>query len=121
MANWLETTPIEFTPYQGVDVDTYVKVGMAKQSQYNEGIQKIQGVLDSFAGLDLYRDKDKEVLNTLVGELTSEVNNMAGADWSDAKLVNSVGALANRIAGDERIYNAVKSTKKVRSFLQSVK
>lgn len=121
MANWLETTPIEFTPYQGVDVDTYVKVGMAKQSQYNEGIQKIQGVLDSFAGLDLYRDKDKEVLNTLVGELTSEVNNMAGADWSDAKLINSVGALANRIAGDERIYNAVKSTQKVRSFLQSVK
>ena len=42
MASWADKIPT-FNPYvQQLPVDAMVKVGMAKQAQYEEGVQKIQ-------------------------------------------------------------------------------
>ena len=35
--------PLTFAPYiPSIDPETYVKVGMQKQGQYDQGVQKIQ-------------------------------------------------------------------------------
>jgi len=56
MASFTDNTQAlsTFNPYiQQLPVDAMVKVGMAKQQQYDEGIQKIQTNIDNIAGLDI--------------------------------------------------------------------
>ena len=62
MASWADKIPT-FNPYvQQLPVEAMVKVGMAKQQQYEEGVQKIQTSIDNIAGLDVARDVDKKYL-----------------------------------------------------------
>ena len=56
-----------FKPYvQELPIEAMVKVGMYKQEQYNQGIQKIQTSIDNIAGLDIGRDVDKAYLQSKV-------------------------------------------------------
>ena len=55
----------QFNPYiPQLPVDAMVKVGMQKQAQYDQGVQKIQGYVDNIAGMDVIRDVDKQLLQS---------------------------------------------------------
>ena len=55
----------EYVPYvQQLPVDAMVNVGMTKQGQYNQGVQKIQTSIDQVAGLSMMRDVDKSYLKS---------------------------------------------------------
>ena len=55
----------QFNPYiQQLPIDAMVKVGMYKQQQYDQGVQKIQSYVDNIAGMDLYRPQDKAYLQS---------------------------------------------------------
>jgi hypothetical protein len=83
---------------------------MYKQQKYDEGVQKIQGYIDSIAGLDIARDIDKAYLQGKVNELGSKLKSVAAGDFSNYQLVNSVGGMATQIAKDPYVQNAVSST-----------
>lgn len=113
---------IAFNPYvPQIPVDDYVRVGMIKQQQYNEGVQKVQGYIDSVAGLDVVKPEQKEYLQQRIGQLQGEVSSIVQRDFSNQQIVNSVGNLTSKIASDPIIQNAVLSTHNYRAGLAKMK
>ena len=105
----------QFNPYvQQLPVDAMVKVGMQKQAQYDQGVQKIQGYVDNIAGMDVIRDVDKQLLQSKLNELGSRLRTVAAGDFSNQQLVNSVGGMAGQIVKDPDVQNAVYSTSNYR-------
>jgi len=104
-----------FNPYvQQLPVEAMVKVGMQKQEQYNQGIQKIQTSIDNIAGLDIAKDADKAYLQSKVNELGNNLKFVAAGDFSDFQLVNSVNGMTGQLVKDPNVQNAVASTAKYR-------
>ena len=121
MASFTDNTQAlsTFNPYvQQLPVETMVKVGMQKQEQYNQGIQKIQTSIDNIAGLDIARDADKAYLQSKVNELGNNLKFVAAGDFSDFSLVNSVNGMTSQLVKDSNIKNAVASTAKLRKEQQ---
>jgi len=114
MASWTDKTPT-FNPYVSqLPVEAMVKVGMQKQQQYEEGVQKIQTTIDNVAGLDVASDLDKKYLQSKLDSLGNNLKFVAGGDFSNFSLVNSVNGMTKEIVNDENVINAVSSTAKIR-------
>ena len=114
MAGFLDAVPV-FNPYvQQLPVEAMVQVGMAKQKAYEENVTKIQGEIDRVAGLDIIRGVDKEYLQSKMNALGNKLNLLAGGDFSNFQLANSVGGMTKQVANDKFVQNAVSSTAKYR-------
>lgn len=101
----------QFNPYvQQLPVDLMAKVGMQKQAQYDAGVQKVQQHIDNVAGMDVANPADKAYLQSKLGELGDNLKTVAGGDFSNQQLVNSVGGMATAIVKDPVIQEAVSST-----------
>lgn len=108
-----------FNPYvQQLPVEAMVKVGMAKQEQYNQGIEKIQTAIDNVAGLDIAKDADRAYLQSKINELGNNLKFVAAGDFSDFQLVNSVNGMTNQLAKDPNVQNAVSATARLRKEQQ---
>lgn len=101
-----------FNPYvsQAPLIEAMVAVGTQKQQQYDQGVQKIQGYIDSIAGMDVVADADKTYLQSKLNELGSKLKTVAASDFSNQQLVNSVGGMSTQIVKDPLVQNAVSST-----------
>ena len=114
MASWTDKMP-QFNPYiQQMPVEAMSQVGMYKQQQYNQGLEKIQGQIENVAGLDVYKPLHKQYLQSKLNELDSKLTTVAAGDFSNFQLVNSVGGMARQIGKDPIVQNAVMSTQKIR-------
>jgi len=111
-----------FNPYVSqLPVEAMVKVGMQKQQQYDEGIQKIQTNIDNIAGLDIYKDSDKAYLQSKLNQLGRDSRMFAMSDFSNAQVVNSVNGMTNSLVKDNKIQDAVSATasaKKELAFME---
>lgn len=111
----------QFNPYiQELPVQEMVQVGMQKQAQYNQGVQKIQNYIDRVAGVDVYLDVDKQYLQSKLNELGNNLRTVAAGDFSNQQLVNSVAGMASQISKDQLITNAIGSTARYRSGLSKI-
>jgi hypothetical protein len=105
----------QFNPYvQQLPIEAMVQVGMQKQAQYDQGVQKIQSYVDNIAGLDVIKPIHKEYLQSKLNQLGSRLKTVAAGDFSNAQLVNSIGGMTTQIVKDPTIQNAVYSTQKIR-------
>ena len=112
MASYTDSIP-QFNPYiEQLPVEAMVQVGMQKQKQYDEGIQKIQTNIDNIAGLEVARDVDKAYLQSKLNQLGSNLRTVAAGDFSNFQLVNSVNGMTNQIVRDPNVQNAVNSAAK---------
>lgn len=103
-------------PYvETLPVDAYTRVGMIKQEQYDKGVEKVQGYIDSVAGIEALMPEQKDYLNKTVNQLQSQVQQIAGSDFSNSQVVNSVGHLTKQMAADPIIQNTVYATNAYRS------
>jgi len=110
MASWTDKIPT-FNPYVAqLPVEAMVKVGMQKQAQYDEGIQKIQTNIDNVAGLDIAKDSDRVYLQSKLNQLGNDLRTVAAGDFSNFQLVNSVNGMTNQIVKDNNVQTAVSST-----------
>jgi hypothetical protein len=110
MASWTDSIP-QFNPYvQQLPVDAMVQVGMQKQKQYDEGIQKIQTNIDNVAGLDIAKESDKVYLQSKLNQLGNDLKFVAAGDFSNFQLVNSVNGMTNQLVKDRNVQAAVSST-----------
>lgn len=115
MASFTDAIP-QFNPYiQQLPVEAMVAVGMEKQQRYDQGIQRIQSQIDQVAGLSLYRDSDKQQLQSKLNELGSKLKTVAAADFSNYQLVNSVAGMAGTIMKDPVILAGVQSTQNIKN------
>ena len=109
----------QFNPYiQELPVEAMVQVGMQKQAQYNQGVQKIQNQIDRVSGIELVKNSHKEMLQSKLNELGSRLKNVAAGDFSNQQLVNSVGGMAGQIIKDKDIQNAMSSTQVYKKQMQ---
>lgn len=101
----------QFNPYvQQLPVELMAKVGMAKQAQYDAGIQKVQSYIDNVAGVDVVHDADKAYLQSKLGQLGNKLKSVAAGDFSNQQLVSSVGGMTTQIVKDPIIQEAIAST-----------
>jgi hypothetical protein len=101
----------QFNPYiQELPVEAMVQVGMAKQAQYNQGVQKVQNYIDRISGLEIIKPQHKQYLQSVMGELGNKLKTVAAGDFSNQQLVNSVAGMTGQIAKDPIVQNAVSST-----------
>lgn len=113
---------IAFNPYvEQVPVDDYVRVGMIKQTEYNQGVEKVQAYIDSVAGLEVIKPEQRDYLQQRVGQLQNEVSKIVQRDFSNQQLQNSVGNLTKRIAKDPIIESAVASTQRYKAGVAAMK
>ena len=109
----------QFNPYiQELPVEAMAQVGMAKQAQYNQGVQKIQNYIDRIGGVELSRPQDKELLQSKLNELGSNLKTVAAGDFSNQQLVNSVAGMTGQIIKDENVRNAVSSTQQYKKAVK---
>jgi len=121
MASFTDTL-VGFNPYIAqIPVDDYVRVSMIKQQQYNQGVEKVQGYIDSVAGLEVIKPEQKSYLQQRINNLQQEVGRVVQSDFSNQQLVNSVGALTNKIASDPIIQTSVASTQTYKTGLAEMK
>lgn len=125
MGSFTDIIP-QFNPYvQQLPVEAMVQVGMAKQQMYEQNVTKIQGEIDRIAGLDIVRGVDKEYLQSKLNALGNRLTLLAGGDFSNFQLANSVGAMTKQVANDKFVQNAVSSTawyrKQVAEMEQAIK
>jgi hypothetical protein len=107
-----------FNPYiQQMPVEAMVAVGMQKQQQYDQGVQKIQAYIDNIAGLDVIKPEHKQYLQSKLNDLGGRLRTVAAGDFSNQQLVNSVGGMATQIIKDPNIQRAVGSTQRIRNFM----
>jgi hypothetical protein len=102
-----------------VDLNLLEKVGTIKQKQFEAGAERIQNEIDQFGLLDVMKDQDKEYLNTKIGNIVDNINNLGGVDLSDIGVVKQIQGLGSNIYSDNNIMNAVSSTKGVRNLMSS--
>lgn len=120
MASYTDNIPT-FNPYvQTIPVDEMIKVGMYKQQKYDEGIQKIQTNIDNIAGLDVVRPVDKAYLQSKLNQLGNNLTSVAGGDFSNFQLVNSVNGMTNQISKDPNVLNAISSARTYRKGLEDM-
>ena len=101
----------QFNPYVAqLPVDAMLKVGVQKQAQYEQGVQKIQSYIDNVTGINVLRPVDKQYLQSKVDQLGSRLKTVAAGDFSNFQLVNSVGGMVGQVAKDPTIMAAVSST-----------
>ena len=101
-----------FNPYvQQLPLEVMAKVGMYKQAKYEDNVQQIQGEIDKIAGLDILQPADKSYLQSKLNELGGRLKTVAGGDFSNFQLVNSVGGMATQIGKDSNVQNAVDAAK----------
>jgi len=113
---------IPFNPYiSQLPVDDYVRVGMAKQMQYNEGVRKVQSYIDSVAGIEVIKPEQKDYLQKRTMQLQGEVSKIVQRDFSNQQLVNSVGVLTSKIASDPIIQGAEQSTRRYKAGMAKMK
>jgi hypothetical protein len=111
----------QFNPYVSqLPVDAMVKVGMQKQAQYDQGVQKIQSYIDNVAGMEILNGADKEYLQSKLNQLGSKLTSIAGGDFSNQQLVSAVGGMAGQIIKDDNIQNAVFSTANAKKQQQRI-
>lgn len=112
---------VGFNPYVfQVPVDDYVRVGMIKQEQYKQGVQAVQGYIDSVAGIEALKPEQKEYLQKRVSNIQQEVGKVVSADFSRQQIINSVGSLTSKIASDPIVKNTMYSTDMYKHGLASI-
>ena len=114
MASFTDIIP-QFNPYvQQLPVEAMVQVGMDKQKRYDEGIQKIQSQIDEVGGMDIYKPIHRMYLQSKLNELGNNLKLVAGGDFSNFQLVNSVGGMIGQVVKDPVVKNAYASTQLLR-------
>lgn len=124
MATFTDNQPVQFNKVKPlVDPEMYAGALAKKDSEYKEGVKKVQSYIDSVAGLPIMREQDKQYLQGLVNGISTRVNDMAsgGTDWSDSKIVTSIQGHAATIYNDEKVQDAIASTAKVKSAMANAK
>lgn len=111
----------KFNPYIAQQpVQEMAGVGVAREQQFQEGIQKVQGYVDNLLGLAISKPETQEYVKQRVGQLQGAVSQSIAGDFSDQRLTNQIGGLAGKIASDPIIQNGVRSTAAVQSGFSQI-
>jgi hypothetical protein len=99
-----------------VDLNLLNSVLAIKENSFKTNAAQIQQDIDTFSGLDVIRDVDKEYLSKKVNNVVSQINGLGGVDLSNAAVSSQLSSMASTIGQDSNIINASTSTKLIRGL-----
>jgi len=112
----------QFNPYTpSIDSEVYGKALAQKNTEYQEGVKKVDQTLSSIASLPVAKETDREYLQGVVDKLTSDVNQQKGTDWSDQHLQNTIATHATVLAEDPKIVQATASASYYKNQFSALK
>lgn len=115
MASFSQQRPRQFNNYiPEVDSQVYAQALAKKDTEYQLGVQKVESYRNNIAGIPVAFEHERKYLQGVTNDLTTQINQMVGADWSDQKLVNQIGNHASTIYNDENIQTAISNASVVR-------
>ena len=107
MASW-QSRPAEFSPYvPQVDSQLYGQLLAKKEREYQAGVQRIESSLSSIASLPVSSIGERDYLQQKLSNITTELNQSFGTDWSDRNLNNLTTKHITAIADDPIVQTAV--------------
>lgn len=121
MAGFLDNPNIpfpEYTPQQ--PIDAMRTVGMYKQQQFQQGIQAVQGQIDSLLGLPLAKSETQQYVKEQVGRLQSSLKQSVAGDFSDQRIINQIDGVAAKIGNDPIVQNGVQSTARIQKGMANL-
>lgn len=89
--------------------EVYRHAILQKQSQYEQGVARVQNSYDTVAGLKMGRQQDTDYLNQKLQGLQTQFQKLAGGDFSQQAVVNQAAGYASQIYSDQRVQNAAMS------------
>lgn len=111
---------VNFTPYRPENpVEAMLQVGITKQQQYDQGLQKVQTYVDTISSLDVQKQEIKDYIQTKLSTLHQNLNNVSG-DFSDQRLVTQIGGAASKIANDPIVQNGIIAANSIRSGFANI-
>lgn len=111
MANFAQTTPQTFTPYiPKFNTQLYAQIGMQRQQQYDDNVEKIQSYIDTVSGIQVSRDVDKKYLEDKINNMRSDIEGLVGSDFSLNKVMRTARGYISNVANDRNIQAAVMSS-----------
>jgi hypothetical protein len=120
MASFTDRIPT-FNPYVSQQpVQAMVQVGMAKQQQYDQNLQRIQQSMANVAGLDIARGVDRDYLENKMNDMSKQLSTFASSDLSSSNLTNKLKGMITGVADDEIVRTAVASTQKYKDELSFI-
>jgi hypothetical protein len=121
MASFVDNPNIQFNPY--IDViasDALVRVEMAKQEQFNQGWEKIQGQFGYVMGLPQAKEETKQYIQGKLSQLKNNIASYTTGDFGDMRLINQISGLTGRIVNDPIVQNGVQSTARAQKAFQQM-
>lgn len=111
MASFTDAPHIAFTPYIETNpTDAYLKVGMHKEQQLQEGVAKVQGMVDAITGLPIIKEEDKLYVQNKLNDLKNGITKNLSGNFSDSRIVSQIAGGAKQIYSDPIIQNSVAGT-----------
>lgn len=111
----------ETNPYiLPVDLGLLARVNAYKQEKFYENADKVGGMLSALQNTDIANSAQAEKLRIKAANLTNQLNEAGGIDYSDRSLTNQIMNYGSEIYSDPDIERGIISTKKIRKFQQNV-
>lgn len=121
MASFTDSPNIQFNTYvDTLQTDALTRVEMAKQEQFNQGFEKIQGQFSAIMGLPVAKQETKDYIQSKLSQLKNNIATSTTGDFSDMRLLNQIGGLTGRIANDPIVQNGVQSTARAQQAFQQM-
>lgn len=121
MASFL-SQPRQFTTYTPeVNSELYASLLQKKETDYKEGIQKVEASRDAVASLPIANLSARNYLQQKLDAQTTELNQQQGTDWSDQGIQRFTSKHITDIANDPVIQTAVGDTATYRRDYQKAK
>lgn len=100
-----------------VDLNLLNSVLQFKETDFLNKANQIQQQIDSFTGLDVMKEGDREYLKSKINETKSKLNSYGGVDLTNQSVFNELSSVASQIGQDKNIVNAAASTRQIRSLM----
>ena len=99
-----------------------IKVALYKQQMFDEGVNKVQTQVDSYAQLrnEIYTPIEQKYFDETMVNLVKSVNDSAGIDFSKKANVQSVLGIGKPLERDTNIINAIQNGKEIKKRYQTL-
>lgn len=116
-----KSTVYESNPYTlPVDLNLLQKVNSYKQTLFYKNAESIKQQYGEIQNSDILNSEQKNYLLGKMNNLTTQINNMGGIDYSDMNITNQIEGFGSEIYNDPTVLKGITSTKLIREFNKNV-
>jgi hypothetical protein len=99
-----------------MDLGLLMKVNQYKQSQFYQNAERINTQFAELNSLDIANKYQKQHAEEVVNNLSTQIREMGGLDYSDPNIANTISGYAGSVYKDPAIINGIMSTKAIRAY-----